>query len=171
MVKLSAVGPMIRVFIGIDSKGRRVRTIRNIGPAGAISDGNWASLTSHNGIVRERIDGNGGERDLDNTFDVQKQLLIFDVSDDEKRVEVQMCGHVNSWKSSAASFCWTSYGVTVLAWAFSTIFALHPPQFLISWSALSSTPDSGTFSMPSRARARISRSSAQSLACTIASWS
>jgi hypothetical protein len=90
MVKLSAVGPMIRVFVGTDSKGRSVRTIRNIGPAGAISDGNWASLTSHNGIVRERIDDKGGERDLDNTFDVQKQTLIFDVSDDEKRVNVPM---------------------------------------------------------------------------------
>jgi hypothetical protein len=90
MVKLGAVGPLIRVFYGTDVNGKRVRTIRNIGPAGAIPEGNWASLTSHNGIVRERVDKDGTERNLDNTFDAQRQLLVFDVSDNERRVEVKM---------------------------------------------------------------------------------
>jgi hypothetical protein len=38
----------------------------------------------------ERVDKDGTEQNLDNTFDAQKQLLIFDVSDDERRVEVKM---------------------------------------------------------------------------------
>jgi hypothetical protein len=90
LVKLSAVGPLIRVFYGVDSQGNEVRTIRNIGPAGAISEGNWASLTSHDGIVRERVDDHGGERVLDNNFDAQRQLLIFDASSATNRIEIKM---------------------------------------------------------------------------------
>jgi hypothetical protein len=90
LVKLDAVGPLIRVFYGTDVHGAEVKTIQNIGPAGFISGGNWACLTSHNGIVRERTDEHGGERNLGNTFDARRQLLIFEEDDPERRVEIKM---------------------------------------------------------------------------------
>ena len=51
-----------------------------IGCGACDTEGQWATLMSHNGIVRERVGEDGEERELNNSIDNTTCLVTFGVS-------------------------------------------------------------------------------------------
>ena len=68
---------MLRVFRGKNGHGENVETMQYIGCGACDTKGQYATLMSHNGIVRERVGEDGEERELDNSIDNTTCLVTF----------------------------------------------------------------------------------------------
>jgi hypothetical protein len=88
--KLDIVGPLLRVFQGVNGHGKQMLAVQYIGIGAADTKHQWAQLMSHNGIVRERMGQDGDERLLDNTIDNSANTVTFGASQGKEAIVVQM---------------------------------------------------------------------------------